>query len=841
MRNLTPRIRMLLSGLLSTSLLTSIGLALEAIRPQPAQSAEEIRIRTVGPLVFTISVDSLETFAETGEITDDFKPYARMLDQQTLGFLRRALSQRLPLDVNTVGHLSYSPLGRDAIENVGKIIQSTPGVNGFHGLRAAVIGAAAQAGPEGWTIIDAMRQFPTNSIDVSIQGLLALRRELSIYFSYNQAAVGAILTEAATEAVSESPSNLANLPELVQPGPYGISRSTITVTNPALRQTAQGLTVNYDFPVDVYLPQGYDQPAPIVIISHGFGAVREDFDFLANHLASYGFVVMLPEHVGSDLSYRKEYLSGRLNTLLSPAEFVNRPQEISFLIDELERLVAASPQWAERLDLNRIGVAGDSLGSNTVLALAGADINFNRLLATCDRENLVLNFALYLECRARFLPPKNYDLHDPRIKAVVAAHPLGAGLYGPEGISKISIPLLMVSGNADIVSPVVTEQIHPFVWLQTEPKYLALLKTGTHFSSKPAGEGAEGIWLLLAGGHRDVGARYYKILSVAFWETYLRDREEYLPYLSASYGKFISEGQPMTVNIIKSLTAEQLAAASGGSTPVPVIPPPVTEAPALRDESILEEIQRTGILKVAMRRDVAPFGFIDDQNQWTGYCPGLVDRLRSHLSQELGTTIELELAELPSTLENRFELVQAGDAYLECGPNSIRTDMPRVTFSNTFFAASTKFLTTIAGQSAVNPALPMAGVRIGVLQDTTTAGFVEQTYPRATITPFSGPSARLDAIQAVIDESIDTFAGDDVLTYAALVDSDRSLNQYALLPNQPPLTCEFYGLILPNDDPAWEAAVNIFMASPAAATVRDQWLGETLPYSLNNLNYCLNN
>jgi predicted dienelactone hydrolase len=71
-----------------------------------------------------------------------------------------------------------------------------------------------------------------------------------------------------------------------------------------------GLTVNYDFDSDVYVPLGLTEPAPIVIISHGCGDVKESFTFLAEHLVSYGFTVILPDHVGSDLAYRKEYLGG---------------------------------------------------------------------------------------------------------------------------------------------------------------------------------------------------------------------------------------------------------------------------------------------------------------------------------------------------------------------------------------------------------------------------------------------------------------------------------------------------------------------------------------------------
>jgi hypothetical protein len=47
------------------------GTFLDASQPRPSYSAEQIRITTTGPLVVTISVDSLETLAETGEVTDE--------------------------------------------------------------------------------------------------------------------------------------------------------------------------------------------------------------------------------------------------------------------------------------------------------------------------------------------------------------------------------------------------------------------------------------------------------------------------------------------------------------------------------------------------------------------------------------------------------------------------------------------------------------------------------------------------------------------------------------------------------------------------------------------------
>ncbi|MFQ4138557.1 alpha/beta hydrolase [Nodosilinea sp. PGN35] len=833
------RCRRFLPASLATATLAIGSVLFDASLPRPGYSAEEIRINTTGPLVLTVSVDALETFAATGEITPELKLYARFLSAPLLAQLRTGLNFKLPLDVVMVDNVAYSPLGRDVLFNLGKVVRTTSGDNGQIALRAAVINAAANAGPEGWTLIDALRAFPTQSIDIDLMDLLALRRELSLYFSYNRAANGAIQAQAAAEALTEADLDVARLPDLSQPGPYSFQKATITVTNPATRQTAAGLTVNYDFDSDIYIPNGLSGPAPIVIISHGFGDVKESFTFLAEHLASYGFVAIIPDHVGSDLAYRQTYLQGRLNTLLSPMEFVNRPQEISYLIDRLEELTAESGEWAAIADPTRIGVVGDSLGGSTALALGGAEINYARLVENCDQESVILNFSLYLECRARFLPPQNYALKDPRIKAVVAAHPLGGGLYGPEGFGQIDVPLLMVSGGNDIVSTVVTEQIHPFVWLQSEPKYLALFEGGTHFTSKPGRDGAGGIFKLLAGEHRDVGSRYYKILSVAFWNAYLRDQKEFLPYLTARYGEFISEGQPMAVDIISELSASQLEAAYGGTPPIPVMPTAIASLPAPREETILAEIARTGTLKVGLRKDAAPFGFINRDNAWDGYCGDMALSLGRYLTDHLTLASPIQVVELTSTLDNRYSLVQDGTVHLECGPNTIRSDVAGITFSNPIFVGSAQFL-TLAGQAKpINPNLPLEGVRLGILSNTTTEQFVQSTYPRADRVTFSGPEGRRRAIQAVQQGSIDAFVGDGILTYAALRLAGNPLEEFALVPEQP-LTCEFYGLVLPDNDPQWRTLVNQYLVSDRENGVSTKWFADLYPATLNQADFCLN-
>lgn len=830
----------LLGVLLPISLSIGGGWLPHLWNPPRAQSAEKIRLLVEGPLTLSISVEALERFAETGELTGDLNLLMSSFDEATRDLIRQGLQRRFPIDPVSIAHLTRSPLGQDVLEQVGKVIQIPHQINGFYGLRGAVVAAAIKAPPQGWTILDVMREFPNPIMVVDARELLALRRELTVYFQYNQAAVEAIQIEATRAASAESIVEVSSVADPLRLGSYQFSQATLSVGNPALRATQTGLSVNYEFSVDVYLPEGLEQPAPIVIISHGFGALKDNFNLIAQHLASHGFVAIVPDHVGSDLAFRQSFLQGRLNTILSPIEYINRPQEISFLIDELERLAANDPTWATRLNLDRIGVYGDSLGGATVLSLAGAELNFTRLNRQCHPDSLLLNASLYVQCRARFLPPTRYRLHDPRIKAAIAAHPLSSGLFSPQDLARIEIPMLIAAGSNDVVAPVVTEQIHPFIWLGSPQKYLALLTPGTHWSTKPASaEGADAFPSFLIGEHQDIGSRYFKVLATSFFAAHLSDRAEYLPYLSSAYARSLSEGQPMSVDIIQSLTPEQLSAAYGKTPPIPVVPAPIaaTSVPPRREE-ILAEIQRTGTLKIALRRDAPPFGYYDRQQQWSGYCHDWAIAFAEHLTQVLDRELAVELVQFPSSLSDRFELVRNGSVHLECGPNTIRQGIEGAVFSEPIFVTGIRFLVANDRQTPFNP-FRLNGIKVGVLRNTTSEILLRDRYPEAEAVFFDGPTGHEDAVQAIVRGDLSALMGDSILAIAELQQQEVSLSDYTSIP-QNPLSCEFYGLILPEGDRAWQETVNEFIESPSANRVWNAWFNQESEVVLHELDTCLN-
>ena len=313
---------------------------------------------------------------------------------------------------------------------------------------------------------------------------------------------------------------------------------------------------NRTFPTDLYLPS-LSTPRPLIVISHGLGSDRSSFAYLAQHLASYGFAVAVPEHPGSDANHLQALFQGTVARVTNPREFIDRPLDITYLLDELDRRSRSDPTFQGRLNLQAVGVIGQSYGGYTALALAGAKLDFQQLQTDCRRLDKSLNLSLVLQCLALQLPNQPYKLADPRIKAAIAIDPIDRSIMGQSGLSQIQIPTMIVAGSADTVAPALPEQIQPFAWLTTPDKYLVLIDGGTHFSTIDESPNAVvPVPASVIGSDPALAHRYMRALSVAFFQIYVANQLTYRSFLSASYTNTISQ-KPLNLSLVRSLPAMQ--------------------------------------------------------------------------------------------------------------------------------------------------------------------------------------------------------------------------------------------------------------------------------------------
>jgi len=528
----------------------------------PALGAERIYV-TYGPVEVSVPIESLALFAKEGKIDSNLDGFAQYANESQLADIRSALQAKAEISQVTIAQFLYTPQGEVLLRRLGRLIQTKARQPGFYAIRAALILAASD--PEGLTIVNVMRKFPTYGIRIDIARGLGIANELtSLINRSNQTIAGiAQLSEAQAALEPTIPPAVRLQPQL--PGPYTWKKSSVTLTSPNRDRT---------FNMDIYLPQRSRQPVPVVVISHGLGSDRISFQYLARHLASYGFAVAVPEHPGSNAQQIQNLVTGRTNELAEPAEFINRPLDIKDLLDYLTKLSTTDPAYQGQLDLERVGVIGQSFGGYTALALAGAGINFAQLENDCQLENETWNLSLLLQCRARGLERNQYNFRDPRIKAAIAINPIVSSILGETNLSQIKIPVMLIAGSADTVAPALLEQIQPFTWLTSPNKYLVLMNNGTHFSTIE--DSPQSLFLPPAeaiGPEPALARRYISGLSLAFMESFLNNKSNFRPYLEPSYALSISE-DTLGLRILRSLTPQQLQQFSSGSPGRRPVSPP---------------------------------------------------------------------------------------------------------------------------------------------------------------------------------------------------------------------------------------------------------------------------
>lgn len=512
-----------------------------------AEAAERIYFN-YGPLGFSVSISSLERFAKDGTVDRELAFYLERVTPQQREQFRQALLQRSNLDAVQIYRFFKTPMGEDILEGIGDLIQIEGGLNGKYPLRGAVFQAATDA--EGLTLLNFLKKFPTN-IQLNTDEIFALADKVEAAIALTNSTIETVAQLSAKEVKTERAVDFATLPDLREPGILGFKEQKLTLKDENRDRS---------FVVYLYTPQQWRPgKTPVIIFSHGLASRPEDFGKRGEHLATHGYVVAIPQHPGSDLTHLQEMLEGYTSDVFNINEFIDRPLDISFVIDELEK--RNQSEFGGRLDLQQVGVAGHSFGGYTALAVAGARIDFESLQTACSGSDWDPNLSLLLQCRALELPRKDYNFRDERVKAVLAINPVNSSIFGSKGISQIKIPVFIVAGSYDPATPAIYEQIRSFPWLTVRDKYLALAEGQAHVDFSALDAGATQLINSLPNltlPDPVLLDSYANAMTLGFFETYIANNPKFRPYLQASYATYLSRQEPFKVYLIDASSASQL-------------------------------------------------------------------------------------------------------------------------------------------------------------------------------------------------------------------------------------------------------------------------------------------
>jgi predicted dienelactone hydrolase len=276
-------------------------------------------------------------------------------------------------------------------------------------------------------------------------------------------------------------------PELSARGEYGVGVQTMTVTNPdqidILSFSAENTAPRYDrtLTLEVWYPAVIDgetpvieysdnlgraddpaqtlipftfggralgdaeldsagAPYPLIVVSHGFPGSRFMMTYLTENLASKGYIVVAIDHTESVYTDVNRFDS----TLL------NRPLDIRFTIDEMERMGAADSDsfLAGAVDAQNVGLVGYSMGGYGALNVAGGAYGA-AYIPTLTQFGLPT-----VDLLAVNVAGNEAYVKDDRVKAVYTFAPWGMnfGLWDAESMAGLDVPTFFVAGSQDDVA-----------------------------------------------------------------------------------------------------------------------------------------------------------------------------------------------------------------------------------------------------------------------------------------------------------------------------------------------------------------------------------------------------
>jgi predicted dienelactone hydrolase len=268
---------------------------------------------------------------------------------------------------------------------------------------------------------------------------------------------------------------------------------------------------------------------PLVLLSHGTGGSALQMAWLATSLARAGFIVVAVDHPGNNS-----------NGKLTPEGFTlwwERATDLSQVLDGM----LDDEQFGKRIDKQRIGAAGFSLGGYTVMELAGAQTDISEYFGLCRQtpDDAVCHvpemrgmgdpsdiLRTVRKTSGESLARSEESFEDDRVLAVFAIAPALGFTLTEDSLRALRLPVELVVGGDDRIAPAKfnAQLIHDAV----KGSKITVLPHVTHYtfldSCTTLGKEKFAQYCEDSGAVRDEAHEHVAAMAVAFFERTLRAR-----------------------------------------------------------------------------------------------------------------------------------------------------------------------------------------------------------------------------------------------------------------------------------------------------------------------------
>jgi predicted dienelactone hydrolase len=173
---------------------------------------------------------------------------------------------------------------------------------------------------------------------------------------------------------------------------------------------------------------------PLVILAHGFNNTPEVLAWLAENLATKGYVVVAPSFGDPP----------KFDAPSAMFAFAHRPLDVAMIAAEAQRAAASGEAAFANADADRTALIGYSMGGYGVVVAAGAALDPTVAKAT---GGMMAPYVLG--------GPQAAMLKVAHLRAVVAISPamrLGPlAMFAPNGLAAIHVPTFFIAGSQDHV------------------------------------------------------------------------------------------------------------------------------------------------------------------------------------------------------------------------------------------------------------------------------------------------------------------------------------------------------------------------------------------------------
>jgi glutamate/aspartate transport system substrate-binding protein len=239
----------------------------------------------------------------------------------------------------------------------------------------------------------------------------------------------------------------------------------------------------------------------------------------------------------------------------------------------------------------------------------------------------------------------------------------------------------------------------------------------------------------------------------------------------------------------------------------------------------LQQIKKSGQIRIGYRVSEPPMSFLDKDGSPTGYSIDLCKYVVTEVESKIGADIKVEY--VPVTAEGRFKALGDNKIDILCGSTTktlSRSEL--VDFTQLTFVTGASLMTL--KDSKARDSAGFDGKKIGVVKDTTTAvvlkKLIRETSTDAEVVLFNSAKEGIDALRK---KKIDAFSSDQVVLIGIASKANDRMN---FMIDTNVFSFEPFALAVRRNDAAFrlvaDRVISDLYRSRKILEIYDKWIGE---------------